>query len=269
MSPYSRLVLKLGTLLLLFLCQSRLFAAAQDTCGSLITYRQYSTELEAAPQCFIDGCTSQTKPASMSDVCPQGHACSELWNLISDKYQQDWCSSCTQDVACRISGWPILNASALCDTAPNTWIFGTTGSCCTTGNEPFELAEWIGTMCNGSEWRKPFEYYGGMAQLDWEEWLLPWNWTVRAENASTIFVQVQPSHCSRTPLALLAFAAENILFLIFAVGISIAKIQYIRGARAKLAGCGEVSRMVPRSDLLQILAMAKDVSGAEATATCE
>jgi hypothetical protein len=209
------------------------FVVADSTCGSLITYRQYSTLLESAPQCFINGCTTNTTPSSMSDTCPQTVPCSELWGLFNKEYQQPWCSNCTKDVACRISGWPILNATAFCDITPetDTWLFGNQGSCCATGNQSYELARWVGQMCNGSEWRRPFDYYGGMAMLDWEEWLLPWNWTVRPEN--TTAVKLPHASCPGTPLALFGFFAENILYLIFAIGITGLKLGYIHGREAE------------------------------------
>jgi hypothetical protein len=231
MASILQLFCALCIILFSLLDENKAFVLAENTCGSLITYRQYSTTLESAPQCFIDGCTTNTKPSSMSATCPSTEPCSELWNLISGEYQQPWCANCTNDIACRIPGWPILNASAVCDITPNTWILGTQGSCCATGNQSFELAQWVDKMCNGSEWRTPFNYYGGMAMLDWEEWLLPWNWTVRAENTST--VTVAPSQCSQTPHALLAFAGENILFLLFAIGLSVLKLVYIHGRQEK------------------------------------
>jgi hypothetical protein len=227
MANHSPFLLALCILLSLTFQRNVLLVLAEETCGSLITYRQFSSLLETAPQCFLDGCAGQSVPTSMSDTCPAEEPCFDLWSLLRDQHQQDWCANCEDDIACRIPGWPILNATALCNVAPNSWIFGTQGACCTAGNQSFQLAEWIGTMCNGSEWRKPFDFYSGMAELDWEEWILPWNWTVRAENSST--VTVPPSHCSRTPLALLAFAAENVLFLTFGVVMAILKLAWIRG----------------------------------------
>jgi len=78
-------------------------------------------------------------------------------------------------------------------------------------------------MCNGSEWRESFDYYGGMAMLDWEEWLLPWNWTVRPENTTA----VKLPKCPGRPLALLGFAAENFIFLLFAILATAGKLSYI------------------------------------------
>jgi hypothetical protein len=71
-----------------------------------------------------------------------------------------------------------------------------------------------------------------MAMLDWEEWIQPWNWTVRAENTSTVIVS--PSHCTHTPLTLLAFFGENIIFLLFSIALSILKVMYIHGREKEL-----------------------------------
>jgi hypothetical protein len=158
---------------------------AQNHCGSLITYRQYGVLLEQAPLCFRNGCDDPKPSGSMSSTCASNSACYPLWEVLRKEWQDDWCSACGGDIACRIPGWPILNSTAACDVSPSQWLFSAAGPCCATGEEPFQLAEWIGGLCNGSQWRTPFESYGGMAQSDWAEWIEPWNWTVRRENTST------------------------------------------------------------------------------------
>lgn len=210
----------------LLLMALQLVAAVNNTCGSLLSYRHYLVQLEAAPTCFIDGCATQTTPTSMSDICPEDRPCSKLWKFIHDEYQQDWCSDCTHDVACRTRGWPTLNASALCDITPNKWIFGSDGTCCAAGNQAFELAAWLGSMCNDSEWRIPFKHYGGSARLDWEEWILPWNWTVRVEDTTTRTYPLR--ECPKTYLSILAVFSENIIFLLVGVAVIGIKLQYIK-----------------------------------------
>src|ERR1700752_230256 len=77
---------------------------ATQTCGSLITYRQYPTLLETAPRCFLDGCARPPANTSMSDTCPAEGPCFDLWSLLRDQYQTDWCATCKDDIACRIHG---------------------------------------------------------------------------------------------------------------------------------------------------------------------
>ncbi|MCJ1253622.1 hypothetical protein MMC24_001434 [Lignoscripta atroalba] len=99
----------------------------------------------------------------------------------------------------------------MCEFVPQNWLFYVDGGCCISGTQPFNIAEWIGDMCN-EEWREPFKVYGGMAKEDWEEWIEPWNWTVRAENTTSR--TVKPSTCSSPSSNLAAFAVENISILL-------------------------------------------------------
>ncbi|KAI9773652.1 MAG: hypothetical protein M1840_006926 [Geoglossum simile] len=206
-------------------------ASSLDTCGSLITYRQYSTLLNRAPQCFRDGCIANGTQDAGLPACAPPSPCSALWTVLETQFQTDWCSSCKGDIACRIPGWPVLNATSACKTTPHNWVFYVDDNCCKTGNQPFELASWIGNMCNQSQWREPFQPYGGMAQADWEEWIVPWNWTVRREksalnnnnnknnssNSSGIFKTTKQSECQRTSLYLGLFALDNFAVVIFAI----------------------------------------------------
>ncbi|KAK4191900.1 hypothetical protein QBC35DRAFT_470565 [Podospora australis] len=200
--------------------------SSQSLCGSLVTYRQYSVLLSTAPTCFLYGCGDPPPSSSMSSTCAVSQPCSKLWEFLRGDWQDNWCANCGTDVACRIPGWPILNMTATCSTEPQEWLFSNTGECCATGTEPFELADWIGSLCNGSEWRRPFAYYGYMAKEDWEEWIEPWNWTVRPENTST-FNLTGPPRCTDTHEMLVTFGIENaitsgeivagaFIFLIFA-----------------------------------------------------
>jgi hypothetical protein len=155
-------------------------SAQRPQCGTLITYRQYSVLLDSAPKCFRDGCGNPPPADSMSSSCTTDSPCYPLWSYLRSDWQEDYCAHCSGDLACRLPGWPVLNATAACDTSPDRWLFSGTGNCCVnTEQEPFALADWISTICNASEpWRAPFAYYGGMAMEDWEEYIEPWNWTL-------------------------------------------------------------------------------------------
>lgn len=138
--------------------------------GSLVTYRQYTNLLNQAPQCYRNGYGAENE--SLTTISSSGSRqapCYNLSTIISDHFQADWCMLCRQrEVACRIKGWPILNSTSMCQFVPNHWLFYTDGGCCISGTEPFEVARWIGNICNG-KWRDPFMVYGGMAREDWEE----------------------------------------------------------------------------------------------------
>lgn len=113
---------------------------ASDTCGSLVTYRQYSSPLQDAPKCFLQGC-GDANSTSMSAGCPSQAPCSNPWDALQNQWQdKKWCDTCGDDTACRISGWPVLNASATCDTNPGTWLFSAQGDCCASGDEAMQLA---------------------------------------------------------------------------------------------------------------------------------
>ena len=192
-------------------------ASAQDPrCGSLITYRQYEILVENSPQCFISGCNADAASISMSTPCATGRPCSKLWDLLRQQWQGDWCASCGGDVACRIDGWPILNSTSACSQSPNDWLFSASGACCAQGDEPFQLADWVGQLCNGSQWRAPFDYYGGMAPLDWAEWIVPWNWTVQPQNSSTRNYTLS-SYCPTSGATIRAIMFDNLFTLIEAL----------------------------------------------------
>jgi hypothetical protein len=187
--------------------------AAQSACGSLITYRQFSVLLSSAPSCFQNGCGSPPPAETMSSTCSASQGCSHLWEFLRTQWQANSCTAdCQGDVACRISGWPVLNMTSTCTTVPQEWLFSNAGDCCTASEaEPFALADWIGGLCNGSEWRRPFGYYGGMARQDWEEWIAPWNWTVRRDTTNTsLSSNSTEEECPRTNYMLWAFAIENL-----------------------------------------------------------
>lgn len=191
----------------------QLIQGESAACGSLVTFRQYTVLLEQAPQCYRHGCDAgNASLTTISSPCSPLAPCYGLWKIISDRFHSDWCKSCHQhDVACRIQGWPILNTTSMCQFVPDDWIFYTDGECCNSGAEPFEIASWIGSMCNET-WRDPFKVYGGMAKEDWEEWIQPWNWTVRPLNSTN-----QPTlqaHCSSGSSYLWEFARDNLLNLV-------------------------------------------------------
>ena len=194
-----------------------LSATDSNECGSLITYRQHSVLLSEAPRCLSDGCGQNT--STMSSGCSTDSPCFRLWELMRRDWQQPWCDSCQKDTACRIGGWPILNMTETCETMPQAWIFYNENGpgCCTDGNEPFILANWTTTLCNGSEWNSPFNYYGSMAREDWEEWIEPWNWTVRIEN-STREVQQELLQCASASTYLWSYGIDNLLTLATALG---------------------------------------------------
>jgi hypothetical protein len=196
-------------------------------CGSLVTYRQYSTLLDSAPSCLRNGCGGNDTANSMSSSCPSTAPCSQIWDLMQSQYQQDWCNDCKHDIACRIPEWPVMNATAVCDVSPHTWLFDASGTCCNSGNDPFELANWVGSLCNGSDWRSSFSEYGWMAQQDWAEYLLPWNDTVAPQGVDSHNRQLIPE-CSKTPWYLGVFFLENVFYLTCAILFGLSRLWWIK-----------------------------------------
>ncbi|KAL5326461.1 hypothetical protein ACEPPN_004146 [Leptodophora sp. 'Broadleaf-Isolate-01'] len=198
--------------------------ALNSTCGDLITYNQFPDILGNAPTCFKGGCGS-TPLTSMSSNCDPNSGCFPIWTILNKKWQSenDWCSHCSDDRACRNPGWPVFNATSACDVSPNAWLFGN-GGCCIEGDEPASLAKWIETTCNES-WRTQFEYFDGQAKRDWIDYLFAWNWTVSANN-----IKDGDDHprCSAKPLYLGLFVIENIVFLLFTVFYAALTIWIIR-----------------------------------------
>ncbi|KAK5661229.1 hypothetical protein OQA88_11122 [Cercophora sp. LCS_1] len=196
--------------LLLILSIVPISVSQSSECGSLITYRQFDDLLGSAPECLRAGCNVDTTSFSMSSPCPSTSPCHALWDLLKQEWQKDWCETCSQDIACRTIGWPILNGTSACARSPHEWLFSNSaGGCCANNDEPFDLAAWTGRMCNGSEWRQPFEFYGGMAREDWIEWMQPWNWTVHQQNETDRnFTQVV---CESAKSMQVAFLVDNII----------------------------------------------------------
>lgn len=172
------MVFRMRVFIGLITCLAVLTEGLQDECSSLMTYRQFTEFLSESPACYRNGCGA-TPASSMSSMCPASAPCHVLWDFMFDAYQNNWCSNCRNDIACRIPGWPILSATSVCNAIPHDWLYDTDGRCCIASSEPFDIAQWISKLCNGSEWRKPFNYYAGMAKDDWAEWMEPWNWTFR------------------------------------------------------------------------------------------
>jgi len=146
-------------------------------CDSLISYNQYSILLKDAPRCFRDGC-GEARLESLSSGCDISAPCSPLWRLINEQHQSyhSWCDYCHDNRACRIPGWPVLNVLAVCDSVSLRDLGNASTQCCSSIAEKAELRDWIGTLCDGS-WNYQFSCYDGQARRDWEEWILPWNWT--------------------------------------------------------------------------------------------
>ena len=156
----------------------------------------------------------------MSAECPPGSPCRPLWELLRLQYQQDWCAGCPDDIACRIPGWPVLNATAACAVVPHEYLFSSATAneaCCIADDEPFRLADWVGAMCNGSEWRAPFAYYGGMAREDWEQWIEAWNWTVERRPPAG---PNETYACASNYDILWSFGIEDFLHFAFALVLS-------------------------------------------------
>ena len=133
--------------------------------------------------------------------------------ILNQKHQSQtkWCDNCRHDHACRIPGWPVLNATSACDVSPKDWLFSANGPCCASGNEPNDLATWITSMCNGT-WREQFSYYDGMAKIDWEDYEVPYNYTVSPKNTNS---QLNPEPtCPRPSHYFGIFVAENIASLL-------------------------------------------------------
>jgi len=211
----------------IFLLQTVRIAANATSTGYLITYNQYPAVLDTAPPCFINGCGSGPVD-SMSTNCNSSASCYPLWSMLNTEYQQqnNWCSKAKGDTACRIPGWPVMNASAVCDASSqsSTWLFNGKTGCCSS--QPVQLAIWMESMCNGS-YLSLFSDYNDMAREDWEQYLLPWNWTVQALNSTGVVVS-QPT-CPKTPLYLGSFVIENLFFLLFIAFLTWAKLRWLQG----------------------------------------
>ena len=82
------------------------------------------------------------------------------------------------------------------------------------------------SMCNGS-YLSLFSDYNDMARVDWEQYLLPWNWTVQALNSTGVIVH-QPT-CPKTPHYLGSFVIENLFFLLFIAFLTWAKLRWLQG----------------------------------------
>jgi hypothetical protein len=185
---------------------------AKPTCGSLVTYNQYSDLLNTAPQCFRSGC--QPDPLkSMSTSCASTSPCFPFWNITNQEHQKEnqWCDKCGKDRACRIPQWPVLNATSVCNSSPGVWIFGPNGECCSSGSQPRDLVNWVIQLCD-DKWRDQFAYFDGMARVDWEQWEMPYNWTVRAVNTTERIV-LQPT-CPRPSKYFGSFVAQHLVYIL-------------------------------------------------------
>jgi hypothetical protein len=147
-----------------------------------------------------------------------------------------------------------------CEVSPRQWLFANQGQCCVSkgGDEAgiLLLADWIGGLCNVSQqWREPFEFYGGMARLDWEEWIEPWNWTVRPEN-TTVRDDVPTPSCESSQKILGNFGLDNAISFVSAfVQIFIHWLRHYRDTDKGLSGSNAESRgKEPRPYSLMIIA---------------
>jgi hypothetical protein len=138
------------------------------------------------------------------------------------------CSSCDSDIACRIKDWPVMNATALCETTPNQLLFGDEG-CCIQNGEPFLLANWTRTLCNSSEWQARFDDCGGMACLDWREWIMPWNWTVQNS-----LLPADQQNCKPASEYLAIYAGEHFFWLLATFGIGYLRLRIAKHEEAHL-----------------------------------
>lgn len=182
-------------------------------CDSLLSYNQYSILLKDAPRCLGYGCGGVT-PESFSSSYDMGTRCNPFWRLINEQHQSyhSWCDYCHDSPACRIPGWPVLNVLAVCDSVHLLELGNTSTQCCSSITERDELRGWFDRLCDGS-WKSQFSYYGGLAAQDWEEWILPLNWTVPYSNTGLEYPGY-PSYIE--PLQLVgmesfAFAASFVL----------------------------------------------------------
>ncbi|ORY19150.1 hypothetical protein BCR34DRAFT_552636 [Clohesyomyces aquaticus] len=198
-------------------------ATASQECGSLVTYRQHADLLQTAPKCLREGCTARQNATTISSPCPRSSPCFVYWNMFVEQFDQkhSWCSDCASDLACRIGNWPVLNATAFCDLTPNELLFGGEGEgCCIKDDEPFQLADWTGRLCNGSEWREPFDKCGGMACQDWREWVVPWNWTIQNS-----LVPPDKQECTPPHKYLAVYMIEQLFWLACSLGIGYLRLR--------------------------------------------
>ncbi|KAF2469622.1 uncharacterized protein BDR25DRAFT_46527 [Lindgomyces ingoldianus] len=175
-----------------------------STCGSLITYRQFTSIISEAPACFRQGCGNELLE-SLSSKCGKTSSCYELHSTISNHTGLHLCDDCHGDIACRTHGWPILNATELCQSIPPDWMM-LDENCCGDADETVQIASWIKELCT-DEWRHGFTHFGGMAKDDWQEWIMPWNWTVQAVDGVVSGKNIHK--CHSPSYYLLYFAVES------------------------------------------------------------
>lgn len=188
--------------------------AVADSCpaGQYITFNQFTFLNQKAPQCWRTGCGDSTGNMTMSSTCQVGSPCYQLWNILRPWWQKEneWCKSCASDKACWLTGWPVLNATHVCNLSPNVSLFANTATCCSAGNEPVELADFIGSMCNENQWRNRwFADTYGMALPDWLQHIRTINITVRnpKKNETTGYCDADQAADS----TLRAMGIENII----------------------------------------------------------
>jgi hypothetical protein len=200
--------------------------SVQSTCGFLIAYNQYSDLLETAPQCFRNGC-GRSSLSSLSTGCDSNAPCYSLWSILNKEHQAEnnWCDKCRHDRACRIPGWPVLNATSACNRSPGAWIFGPNGSCCGEDTGPIDLSSWITKICNGT-YRDQFASYDGMAKIDWEDYIAPYNYSVRPVNSTQLTLPTPK--CPSTPRYFGLFVAENLVLLLLVVSLTASSLNWIR-----------------------------------------
>jgi hypothetical protein len=100
-----------------------------------------------------------------------------------------------------------MNATALCESIPSNWMY--LGECCRSSGDLTSIARWFGEIC--TDWNASFALFDYMARDDWLDYVLAWNWTVRADNSSG---RVPSDTCQSPQRYLGLFALESFILLL-------------------------------------------------------
>jgi hypothetical protein len=96
-------------------------------------------------------------------------------------------------------------------------------------------------MCNGT-WREQFSYYDGMAKIDWEDYEVPYNYTVSPKNTTSQVIP-QPT-CPRPSRYFAIFIAENVASLLAAAAYTITTLLWVRGSETRNRVVMAISRFI-------------------------